>query len=67
MTNNQKLVRDINTLLESIKFDLFDLSNPSLRASERRGIKLHICWCLDACKDLIATRDSSITGENLRF
>lgn len=54
MKETEKLLRDINTLRESIKLDWKDLSTLQLTEKERSEIKQHIEWCQNELKDLFA-------------
>lgn len=42
----EKLIRDIDTLSESIRLDREDLANLALSAEDRLGILKHVGWCL---------------------
>jgi hypothetical protein len=45
MTDKDKLLRDIDTLRESIRLDWVDLARLSLTQEERGGIRQHIELC----------------------
>ncbi len=46
MKEADRLIRDIETLKESINLNWKDLSRMDLSAAEKRGIKKHIKWCV---------------------
>lgn len=52
MSQKEKLIRDIETLRESVRQDWRDLSVLQLSQEDRSGIKKHIQCCLDELKDL---------------
>ena len=45
MTETEKLIRDIQTLRESIQIDLADLASNPLREEKRKNIRVHIELC----------------------
>ena len=45
MTGTEKLLRDIQTLRESIQIDWDDLDSNPLREEERKNIRVHIELC----------------------
>lgn len=53
MTAQEKVKRDIDTMLESINCNIGDLQKPGLSSEERAGIKQHLIWCQDQLSDLI--------------
>jgi len=47
MTKREKLLRDIETLRESIRQEWADMAQLSLTAEERAGIGRHIQLCIE--------------------
>jgi len=54
MTLAEKLIRDIETLRESIKLDGIDFASLSLTPEERAGIIKHMEWCMIELEQLNA-------------
>lgn len=52
MTPQEKLKRDIQTLMESIKIDVQDLQKVELSPQDRQGIRRHLKWCQDELRSL---------------
>jgi hypothetical protein len=52
MNQKEKLLRDIETLRESVRHDWRDLSAVQLSQEDRAGIKKHIQCCLAELKEL---------------
>lgn len=52
MKDREKLLRDIETLLEAVRLDWRDIESKHLTQEEKTGIKKHIRWCLDELKIL---------------
>lgn len=53
MTETEKLLRDIQTLRESIQIDWADLDSNPLREEERKNIRMHLELCQTELKNLI--------------
>lgn len=53
MTETEKLLRDIQTLRESIQIDWADLDSNPLREEERKYIRAHLEACQAELKHLI--------------
>jgi hypothetical protein len=53
MTETEKLIRDIQTLRESIQIDLADLASNPLREEKRKNIRVHIELCQIELKNLL--------------
>jgi hypothetical protein len=53
MTETEKLLRDIQTLRESIHIDWDDLASNPLREEERKNIRVHIELCQIELKNLL--------------
>ena len=53
MTETEKLIRDIQTLRESIQIDLADLASNPLREETRKNIRVHIELCQIELKNLL--------------
>ena len=53
MNNQDKLIRDIDTLRESIKTDWQDMAGRNLTAPQRRDIRKHIAWCINELNTLL--------------
>jgi hypothetical protein len=53
MTETEKLLRDIQTLRESIQIDLDDLASNPLREEERKNLCAHIELCQTELKNLL--------------
>lgn len=54
MTEKEKLLRDIETLRESMRRDWKDLAALHLDPEDRAGIKKHIEWCQQELAELVA-------------
>ena len=52
MSQKEKLLRDIKTLMESVHQDWSDLSALQLSQEDRAGIRKHIELCLAELKEL---------------
>jgi len=52
MSQKEKLLRDIKTLMESVHQDWSDLSALQLSQEDRAGIRKHIERCLAELKEL---------------
>jgi hypothetical protein len=52
MTETEKLIRDIETLRESLQHDWVDLGTKSLSSAERHQIQQHIDWATTELKAL---------------
>ena len=53
MTETEKLIRDIQTLRESIQIDWADLASNPLREEERKNIRMHIELCQIELKNFL--------------
>lgn len=53
MTETEKLLRQIQTLKESIEVDWDDLASNPVREDERKHIRTHLELCQAELKDLI--------------
>ncbi|MGC2410892.1 MAG: hypothetical protein WA441_13085 [Methyloceanibacter sp.] len=58
MTDQEKLLRDMKTLMESIKLDWSDVGTKALTGEERTQIRTHIEWCIKELKSLHELLDS---------
>jgi hypothetical protein len=58
VTEKEKLDRDIETLLDSIKSDWVEMANPLLTREQRQGIRNHIKSCLDELPDLLSRQEA---------
>jgi hypothetical protein len=58
MTKQEKLIRDINTLTESVRLDWRDLASLTLQPIERSAIRRHIDQCIMDLTELRAQLDS---------
>jgi hypothetical protein len=54
MTNREKLVRDIETLRESLRVNREELANRPMSDAELRGIVQHGAWLMDELAQLLA-------------
>lgn len=54
MNQKDKLLRDIETLRESMRRDWKDLATLQLSIEDRAGIKQHIAWCQNELKELLS-------------
>lgn len=52
MTDREKVLRDIETMLESIRIDRQDLANLPRSPAERAGILKHIGICMGYLEEL---------------
>lgn len=52
MTNEEKLIKNIETLKQSLRLDWRDLSASQMSIEDRNNIKAHIKWCLSELKEL---------------
>jgi hypothetical protein len=59
MTDQQKRLRDIDTLRESIRLNYADLNKMVLTGVERAGIRQHIGWCIKDLTELLTRLDSA--------
>jgi len=59
MTDQQKRLRDIDTLMESIRLNYADLGKLAMTAEERKGIRQHIGWCIKELTELLTRLDSA--------
>lgn len=59
MTDQQKLLRDIDTLKESIRLNHADLDKLVLTPSERAEIRESIKWCISELCELLARFDGA--------
>jgi type VI protein secretion system component VasK len=57
MKISEKIRRDIDTLVESMRLDWQDLSKGDLSAQERAGIREHLDWCIKELSELRARLD----------
>ena len=57
MKEKDKLLRDIDTLRESIHLNWRDVGSLNLSAEEVIGIKKHIKWCTDELQELNSQLD----------
>jgi hypothetical protein len=53
MTDTEKLIRDIQTLRESMQIDMDDLSSNPLREEEMKAIRGHLEKCQAELKKLL--------------
>jgi hypothetical protein len=54
MTEQDKLIRDIETLRESIKINREEIARPGITQAERVAIIRHGAWCMQELAGLIA-------------
>ena len=59
MTDQQKRLRDIDTLRESIRLNYADLDKMVLTPDERAGIRQHIGWCIKELTELLNHFDNA--------
>ena len=59
MTSQEKILRDIATLIESIQLNRADLSKPELTGAERAGIIKHSALLMQELAGLIGRVNSS--------
>ena len=52
MTDAEKILRDLETLKESIDLNKADLANLPMSAEVREGILQHIAWCYKNLREL---------------
>jgi hypothetical protein len=57
MTEKEKLLRDIEGLKESIRFEHMDLANLSLTPAEKAGLRRNIDFLTGQLKELLARLD----------
>jgi hypothetical protein len=57
LTAKEKRVRDINTLLESIRLDWLELSKTLDDVHKTKGLKKHLRWCEEELKELTKKAD----------
>ena len=55
MTDGEKLARDIETLLESIRLGCAELATKELSAQDRKGLIKNIKWCAHNLNLLLIT------------
>jgi len=58
MINRDKLVRDIETLRESIKLNKEEMKKPGLTQADRIAIIRHGAWCMQELAELIGLLNS---------
>lgn len=58
MNEKEKLIRDIDTLRESIRLDWQEIGTKSLTDEEKQGIRQHIGWCQNELDNLLKRLDS---------
>jgi hypothetical protein len=61
MTKREKLLRDIDTLRESIRQEWTDMAQLSLTAEERARIGRHIQLCIEELHDLFRRHARKLT------
>lgn len=54
MTSKDKIIRDMETLKESIRLDYLELTKLDLTPEDRRNIRDHIQSCVEFLRDLYA-------------
>jgi len=52
MTDKEKLLRNIETLRNSLNLDWADLGSKNLSGAERREIETHLDWCIEELRRL---------------
>jgi hypothetical protein len=58
MLDQNKIKRDMETLLESIRLDWVDLAKNGFNPQERENVRKHIQWCIEELKTLEAQLNS---------
>jgi hypothetical protein len=53
MTRKEQLIRDIDTLRESIELNKVEIAKPELSSSDRAMIIQHSTWCMKTLAELI--------------
>jgi hypothetical protein len=53
MTHKEQLLRDIDTLRESIELNKAEIAKPELSSSDRAMIIQHSTWCMKNLAELI--------------
>ena len=54
MSPTDKIIRDIESLQESMRHDWQDLGKLDLNASERKNVRKHMKWCAAQLNFLVA-------------
>jgi hypothetical protein len=58
MTSKEALIRDIDTLRESIELNKAEIAKPELSSADRAMIIQHSTWCMKKLAELIELANS---------
>jgi hypothetical protein len=58
MTEREKLIRDIDTLIDSLREDWKDLATKNMTPEERADTKQHIQWLVQELEELLRKLDT---------
>ncbi|RWI60279.1 MAG: hypothetical protein EOQ93_03180 [Mesorhizobium sp.] len=53
LTYVQKLKRDLETLVESVRLDIEELAKADLTKEDREAVRKHMTWCQNEHRELL--------------